>query len=230
MAKRWSVEGIARWVVLLLNGLFFALGLTVLVLSVCGFSYFFHVTSQQSALLESFNLPAFNIVLLVSGSVTVGLSLLGVWAAWRYKLTLLKLYLLSLLAVVSVQVAMGIYLLTLDMGTVRTTWNYESASAQGTRISIQESLGCCGYDSWTDSIGYPLLTPCPYAPTAPIAASSFVPPTTCQKAVQDYVNKWLLPVAIAAIVLAVVELAAIATTAVIIFRAKDRQQKTGFEY
>ena len=228
MAKRWSVEGIARWVVLLLNGLFFALGLTVLVLSVSGFSYFFH--SQQSALLESYNLPAFNIVLLVSGSVTIGLSVLGVWAALRYKVTLLKLYLLSLLAVVSVQVAMGIYLLTLDSDTVRTTWNTESASAQSTRVNIQTSLGCCGYDAWTDSIGYPLLTPCPYAPTAPVTAAAFTAPTTCQKAVREYVNKWLLPVAVAAIVLAVVELAAIATTAVIIFRAKDKQQKTGFEY
>ena len=115
------------------------------------------------------------------------------------------------------------------MGDVRTTWNEETPSGRANRIDIQNSLTCCGYDTWTDAIGF-LQTPCPYAPSAPVQASAFTPPQTCYVAVRDYVNRWLLPVAIAAIVLAIVEMLAVATTSFIIFRQKEKQAKTGFEY
>ena len=228
MAKRFTCEGVARYGVLGINALFFALGLTVLILACLGFSYFHSDSSSESSVVASFQLPAFNVILLVTGSVTVALSLVGSLAAYRYQLQLLKLYLLSLLAVISIQVAMGVYLLTLDMSTVSQSWNQETPAALQTRVDLQQSLQCCGFSTWTDSIGY-LQTACPLQPAQPVSAA-FSPPQTCQTAIRDYVNRWLVPVAVAAIVLAVVELLAVATTSFIIFRAKDRQAKTGFEY
>ena len=229
MAKRYSCEGIARLVLLSINGLFFALGAAVLILSVFGFSYFFSSSSSASSVISSFDLPAFNLIIVVTACVTIALSLLGTFAASRYQLQLLKLYLLALLATISIQIAMGIYLLTLNMDDVRTTWNQETPSARTSRVDIQNSLTCCGYDTWTDSIGF-LQTPCPFAPMAPVSASLWRPPQTCQVAVKSYVNRWLLPVAVAAIVLAVVEMMAVGTVGFIIFRQKERHVKTGFEY
>ena len=229
MAKRYTCEGIARWLVLAVNALFFCLGAAVLILSIFGFSYFFSSSSSASSVVSSFDLPAFNVIILVTACVTIGLALLGSYAAFKYNLQLLKLYLLALIAIISIQIAMGIYLLTLDMNDVRTSWNEETPSARQTRINIQNSLTCCGYDQWTDALSY-LQTPCPYAPTAPVQASAFTPPQTCQTAVRNYVNRWLVPVAVAAIVLAVVEMMAVGTTGFIIFRQKDRHVKTGFEY
>ena len=229
MAKRFTCEGIARVVLLSINGLFFALGAAVLILSVFGFSYFFSSSSSASSVISSFDLPAFNLILVVTACVTIGLALLGVYGAWRYALQLLKLYLLALLAIISIQIAMGIYLLTLNMDDVRTSWNQETPAARQSRVDIQNSLTCCGYDTWTDSIGY-LHTPCPYAPTAPVSAAAFRQPQTCQVAVRSYVDRWLVPVAVAAIVLAVVEIMAVGTVGFIIFRQKERHVKTGFEY
>lgn len=62
------------------------------------------------------------------------------------------------------------------------------------------ALSFLSFDVWSDSMGS-LHTDCPYPPRYP----SYVEPQACYPAAQDFIEEWLNPIAIAAIVIGSIE-------------------------
>lgn len=58
---------------------------------------------------------------------------------------------------------MGAYLFGLSTGDLRSTWEEDSSEGWRRRVSFQNYMGCCGFDSWTESLGA-LYTDCPFIP------------------------------------------------------------------
>lgn len=95
---------------------------------------------------------------------------------------------------------MGAYLLNLDLSKLRTSWEQDDSVGAARRNTLQNYLTCCGFDVWSDSIGT-LHTDCPYLPSFP----EYKEPTTCFQAAKNFVESWLKPIAIGAIVIGSIE-------------------------
>ena len=124
------------------------------------------------------------------------------------------------------QIAIGAYLLNLDMSSLRTSWEQDDDQGYNRRVTLQNYLGCCGFDVWSDSIGT-LHTDCPNNPTY---ANQYAVPTACFQATKDYVNTWMHPIAVAAIVIGTIESLAMGITFALVFNSKDRNSDTAFDY
>lgn len=135
-------------------------------------------------------------------------------------------YIVLVLITFITQIAIGAYLLNLDMGGLRTSWEQDDDQGYNRRVTLQRYLTCCGFDVWSDSIGT-LHTDCPNPPTY---ANGYTVPTACYKASQDYIDSWMHPIAVAAIVIGSIESLAMAITCVLVFRSKDRNSDTAFDY
>jgi hypothetical protein len=135
-------------------------------------------------------------------------------------------YVVLVLITFLTQVAIGAYLLNLDMSSLRTSWEQDDATGAHRRDVLQRYLTCCGFDVWSDSIGT-LHTDCPYLPTF---ANGYAEPDSCFEAAKDFVNQWLGLVALAAIIIGCIESLAMGITFALIFKSKDKNSDTAFDY
>lgn len=111
------------------------------------------------------------------------------------------------------------------MSKLRNDWEQDNEEGYNRRVNLQGYLTCCGFDTWHDSIGT-LHTACPYPPAYP----SYAPPTTCFQASKNYVNEWLHPVAIAAIVIGCIESVAMVVSGVLVWKSKEKADDSAFSY
>jgi hypothetical protein len=224
MAKRFTVEGIARYGVVGVNFIFLILGIVTLILGAVGF------VKQQQMLnnnneLSSFNLNTIMIIILISGIGTMCCAIMGIIGAFLRISNILKLYCLILLCVICLQIGMGAWVLNLSISSLQGTWYDPTPSGISNRIAFQNYMNCCGWQTWSDSIAQ-LYTPCPYTP-----ANGFVgTPTTCQDSANNFMKTYMDAVAIGAIIIAVFEALALITTFILIFKGKAKDGETGFEY
>lgn len=72
-----------------------------------------------------------------------------------------------------------------------------------------------------------LHTDCPYPPTY---ANGYTEPETCYSAADSFLNEWMNPIALAAIIIGSIESIAMGITFTIIFKSKDRNSDTAFDY
>ncbi len=135
-------------------------------------------------------------------------------------------YVILVLITFLTQVAVGAYLLNLDMSSLRTSWEQDDETGAHRRQVLQNFLECCGFDTWSDSLGT-LHTYCPYLPSF---ENGYKEPTACYPAAKAFVNNWLGPVAIAAIVIGCIESIAMGITFALIFKSKEVNSDTAFDY
>jgi len=224
MAKGFDCGQFSRQVVIGINALFLLLGIAMVIVGIVGYNQL-QSSTNQAYVLQDFDLPNIMIVILCSGLGTVLTSLFGCLGAWKRWENVLKLYASIVTVVVCIQIAMGAYLLNLNIDSLQSTWATETVQGTQNRVSFQNYLGCCGWSNWYDSIGQ-LTTPCPYLPTITNPAL----PTTCRQATLNFVHKYMGAIAAAAITIAVIELVSLFATCFVIFDGKRRGVETGFEY
>jgi len=225
MAKKYTCEATARNVVLIINVIFLLFGVVIIAIGVIGYNKANDIRNSQ--ILSAFSIDILTIIVFASGIGTIIAAIIGFSGAWLRHLTLLKIYSVFVFIVVGIQFAIGIYLTTLDVNTLRTAWEEDDPQGQGRtrRYAFQDYLHCCGFDYWTDSIGQ-LQTDCPYRPINPGDSA----PPSCKQAAYDFVKTWIGPVWAAAITIACLELTALATTCFIIFKNRGKSVDTAFDY
>ena len=225
MAKGLTFLKAARTIVIGTNVIFFILGVVMLSIALNG--YFKNEGMKKNTdILESLNLGVLTIIIIVAAAATVFTSFLGFMGAYFKNMLTLKLYVVLVLITFITQIAIGAYLLNLDMSGLRTSWEQDDDTGYNRRVNLQRELECCGFDVWSDSMGT-LHTDCPYPPTF---ANGFEEPQTCKDAAQDFVKSWLEPIATAAIVIGCIESLAMAITFALVFKSKDRNSDTAFDY
>ena len=224
MAKGWTVRSAARVTMITMNGVFLLLGVVIVILSAIAVSKLMTLSSETS-LLHSLSLPTLVLVILITAVLTVLTAAVGIFAATFVNGQLLRLYVVVVFIIVSLQIGIGAYIMTLNTNALRTDWMDETSSGFAVRTTFQSAMSCCGYETFTDSIGF-LQTPCPYLP----AHVGGAVPVSCHSAVRTFVSKWIAPVAAAAISAAAIELTAVAITLAVMYQRKQQQAKSGFEY
>jgi Ca2+/Na+ antiporter len=224
MAKGVTFLKAARQIVIGTNVCFFILGVVMLSIALVG--YFKNDEMKQNTdVMEQLNLGMLTIIIIVAAGATVFTSFLGFMGAYYKSMLTLKLYVVLVLITFLTQVAIGAYLLNLNMSSLRTSWEQDDQEGAARRNQLQQYMECCGFDTWSDSIGT-LHTDCPYLPTYPL----YTEPTACFQAAKDFVSGWLGPVAIAAIVIGSIEGMAMVVTFALIMKSKETDDDTAFDY
>lgn len=180
---------------------------------------------RNTDILSSLNLGLLTIIIIVAAGATVFTSFLGFMGAYFKNMTVLKLYVVLVLITFVTQIAIGAYLLNLDLSSLRTSWEQDDAVGRNRRDTLQTYLNCCGFDVWSDSMGT-LNTDCPYLPSYP----SYTEPQTCYDAAKNFVKSWLNPIAQAAIVIGSIEGVAMLVTFIIIVQSKEKDTDTAFDF
>jgi len=224
MAKGLTFLKAARSIVLAINVGFFILGVILLGIALAGYVRSEDV-KQQTDIMASLNLDTLTFIIIAAGGATILSSFVGMVSAYYKHMWGLKFYVVLTLITFITQIAIGAYLLNIDMSGLRTSWEQDDETGYERRVDLQDYMTCCGFDRWSDSIGT-LHTDCPYMPTWP----DLIEPQTCKEAAQDFVNSWLGPIAIASIVVGCIEAVAVSITFTLIFKSKDKNSDTAFDY
>jgi len=224
MAKGLTFLKAARQIVIGTNVCFFILGVVLLAISITGYVKN-ESMKEQTDVMNALNLGVMTIIIVAAAGATVVTSFLGFMGAYYKSMLVLKFYVVLVLITFLTQVAIGAYLLNLDMSSLRTSWEQDDATGASRRDTLQSYLTCCGFDVWSDSIGT-LHTDCPYLPTFP----DYTQPQSCYEAAKDFINDWLGVVALAAIIIGCIESIAMAITFTLIFKSKDKNSDTAFDY
>jgi len=224
MAKGLTGEKAARVLVLGINTLFLLFGIVILAVGIVSYQKANDIRNQAD-IIRTLDIPLLTIIIAVAGLGTIVTSIIGCVGAWIRHNTILKAYSVIIFIVIGVQIAMGIYLFQLSVDSLRETWEEDSEVGLNRRISFQNYMTCSGFDYWTDAMGQ-LHTYNPFTPKSPLDPV----PKTCKEAASEFVRKYMLPVAIAAIVIAAVEFVALGFTCFLIFQAKETVEDTAFSY
>jgi len=224
MAKGLTFLSAARTIVIVTNIIFFLLGIIMLSIALVGYTKS-QTMKNNTDIMNSLNLGLLTIVIVVAAAATVFTSFLGFTGAYFKNMLTLKLYVVLVLMTFITQLVMGAYLLNIDMSGLRTSWEQDDSVGRNRRATLQTYMNCCGFDTWSDSLGT-LHTPCPYLPTYP----QYTVPQTCYTAATNFVRGWLNPIATAAIAIGCIESVAMCITFALIFKSKDRNSDTAFDY
>lgn len=163
-------------------------------------------------------------ILIATGAGTIATAIVGfVGVAFKWTTTL-KLYTVIMFLVCVLQLAMGIFLFTRNPDKIMgDLWFDPTADGIVTRTSYQNYLRCCGWyntiDSRTDAWG-PTDPPIGFVygwEEEPRNPGAWPP---CLTATQDWLKKYLNPLSVAAIVLAVFQFVALSGSCFIIMIAK----------
>jgi hypothetical protein len=203
------MQKVSRFLIVFVNILFLMLGIAVVVLGAYGL-----VKGGQAVkgakLLKQLDIVLIGAIVTASGAVTIVTAFAGLLGACKQWAKCLKAYALVLFIVCAIQLAMGIYLSTLTLGDLQTTWEEDSDEGLERRISYQDFFDCCGWNYLTDSLGY-LNTPC-------INAGYIF--LTCRDATLNYIHDYVDPVAVGATIVASVELVAMSLACFVIMTQK----------
>jgi hypothetical protein len=197
----------------------------IVAIGIAGFQKANDIRSAQ--VFSTFNTATLITIVFASGICTVVACIIGFIGAWKRNLTMLKFYSVFIITVILIQLAMGIYLTTLDVNDLRVNWYQQGDSDEGIqrRKDFQNFLECCGFDYWYDSLGV-YQTPCPFAPSTARPDA----PSSCKDAARAYIKKWVAPVAAAAVAIACLEIAALGATLYIVMKNRAKNYESAFDY
>ncbi len=172
------------------------------------------LSSDSAALLSQLDLLTALGALLASGALTFVAALIGIYGAWQRDLRALKIYAIFVFCSIGIQFSTGGFLLSVEAANVREKWEIETPDQ---RANFQKLLNCCGFDSWMDSMGK-LSTACQLEPQP---GSASAPPLSCRSALDQFLVDYVRRPATAAIVIACLEVFALVTTCVMVFKKKN---------
>jgi len=203
-------EKFSRTVVIGINILFFCAGVIILgfALNLILGSGISQLGAIQRAFLRGLRIEIVAAILGFCAAIIILTSIAGVVGAYKQWRKMLIFYAATMFLVLSIQLAMGFYLNTLDPSAFEAYWHEASVA---TRDDIQTSLGCCGWKVNSDTVPYP---DCKYPGWDPPAAS-------CELRAKQFIQQYTVPAAVAAITIAFAELAAMFGTCGLIYTSKD---------
>jgi len=216
MAFKWkhvTKDGVARAVVLGVNSIFLLIGIGVVVAAII-LSSKFNQIEQSASLLNDLNVQLIAIIVALCGALILAASTCGVLGAWKRWRKVLIFYSGTLFLVVLIQLAMGIYLRTLDASALEQKWH---ESTPDDRQGVQDYLVCCGWNAIDDSIPYPDCT------------DPNIPVQTCHDATVNFINANIYPIAGVAIGVGALEIITLVCACMLIFTQKAPKQTDGFE-
>jgi len=227
MAKGVTTDKVARQVVMFSNIIFFILGVIMLSLSLVGYYKTLHM-SHVTDVMNSLNLGLLTIIIIVAAAATVLTSFLGFLGAYFQENLVLKLYIVLVLITFITQIVIGTFLLDLNMSGLRTAWEQDDATGANRRVTLQNYFGCCGFDTWSDSLGTTIHTDCPEVPATYYVG--WQPPESCLQASDNFVHSFITPIATAAIVIGCIESLAMVTACYIVLKHKDVEEDSAFSF
>jgi len=207
------MQKISRFLIVFVNIMFLMLGIAIVILGSYGI-YQGGKAVKGAQLLKQLDVVLIGGIITASGAVTVIISIAGMLGACKQWAKCLKVYALVLFIVCAIQLAIGIYLSTLTVNSLESTWAEDSEDGQSRRVDYQDFFKCCGWIFITDSLGY-LNTPCPDAGYVTL---------TCAQATLNYVHTYIDPVALGATIVASVELVAMSLACFVIMTQKGETE------
>jgi hypothetical protein len=177
---------------------------------------------SSSTLFENMDTKVACAILIATGAGTICTAIVGfIGVAFRWQTTL-KLYTVIMFLVCVLQLAMGIFLYTRNAEKIEgDLWFDPTPEGITVRVNYQNYLGCCGWantiDSRTDAWG-PTDPPSGFVPGWEDNAPGAWPP--CLYATQQWQEKYMNPISVASIVLAVFQFVALSGSCFIIMVAK----------
>jgi len=213
-------EKFAKWVVVVINAIFFILGIVVVSIGAVlatKSSQLQDQASLQQAILNDLNVVVVALILVLCGAAIVLTSMCGILGAIKQWRKCLVFYAASLFIILCIQLAMGLYLNDLNEDQLSERWK---AAAPETRGAIQEYLKCCGWDSVDDTAPWP---DCAYT------GDGWEPPVEdCHTRAKEYIDTNIKPVSLAAVIIAVFEFVSMFATCGLIYSSKDLKPDDDF--
>jgi len=206
-------EKFARWIVVIINIMFFLLGIIVCALAgvlVGKAKNLQDNVELQREILNDLNVVVIAAILGVCGGVIILCSMCGVIGAIKQWRKCLVFYAATMFIILCIQLAMGAYLNGLDPAAISKRWH---SAAPATRDAIQKYLECCGWDVNSDTAPFP---DCTYP-------DFDAPVVNCRKAAEDYIATNIKPVAYAAMGIAAGEFVSMFATCGLIYTSKELQ-------
>jgi len=172
--------------------------------------------NQSVALLAQLDLNLIGSLVTFAGIATLVVAMAGFVGAYCKVRKALLFYITSFWIISIALIAFGDYLNNKTAQDIYPAWEESTAIANANRLQFMETFDCCGFDRNTDSYQlqdcfldlnqYPNTLPCSAAMTA-------------------YLQNYVYPVAISAMVLGSLELVAIIATMAIIFTEKEMKDE-----
>jgi len=208
MARFDDLKKIARYLVIFINVLFKAFGIAILV---AGFVAFNKASDLESnaAIFQALNVKLVASVIVSVGIATIVASSSGCLGAVFQNTTCLKAYVIVLFAICCLQIAIGSYLISLNVDDLESVWAEDTQQGEDRREAYQNYMQCCGWEWVTDSMPE---TPCPGLYT-----------TSCSQATKNIMAKYMTPVALAAVIIGVLEILSLLSTCIIIFASQRKE-------
>jgi len=203
---------------MVINGFFLLAGVLIIILGAVAMT-----KAQQfeddASIYEYMETRKAAAILVATGAGSVFTAIIGILGAVFRWTNCLKMYTVIVFLVCTLQLAMGIFIFTRDVNTqLEDYWYDPRPEGVPKRQDFQNFLGCCGwenlYDTQTDAWGPTLCPGEYYAMNAP----SDYP--TCHDATESWITKNVMPLAEAAIVLAVFQFIALAGSCFIVMVTK----------
>lgn len=226
LSNKCDVSEAARIIVVVINTLFCAFAIMIIVLSAKIESL--DPETKAGSLFEQLNVSTLRDVLIVSGFGTIITAALGVVGAhFRVRVCLL-VYVVTLVVIICVQLVMGAFLVNIgdteNLGALRTKYNEDTTEGSTVRRAVMAEFQCCGFDGLYDQ-GLR-----PYCDEV-LRFQDITPQTpTCGAAAVEYLADVYEPVGQAAIALGVLQLLALMGTCTIIFAAKEVREQFSVDY
>jgi flagellar basal body-associated protein FliL len=142
-------------------------------------------------------------------------AILGFVAAVKKLKRLMVFYVVMIFVILTVQMAMGIVMLTMDSSDVYDTFREDSVEGYQRRENFQTYMECCGWDYSTEEF-FPERVAC--------VARHPTYTNTCKEEVQDVIDTWVTPTGIVLVVLSVLALIALVAALVVIFSQRKKKE------
>jgi len=124
-------------------------------------------------------------------------------------------YILFLFVVLTVQMAMGALMLSMNKDDVYNTYREDSLIGYERRQDFQTHMKCCGWKYATEEF-FPERVAC--IATYPLNT------TPCADKVQSLLDDWVYPTGIVLVVLSILSLIALIATLVVIFSQRKKKE------
>lgn len=174
---------------------------------------------DNAEIMTTWKIKDISLIILISGAGGVGASICGFVGSVKHIPNLLKLFIGLIFLTCIIQIAMGIYMNTLNLDDQEEMWFEATSEGYANRVQFQDYFECCGWNTYTDSVPPPQSTLCPVTRDQ-----------TCSQAAQTFLDDEVLPIAFAALIIALIEAVALTSACFLIMRKGETVFEDAFHY
>jgi len=208
MARIDDLKKIARYLVIIINIMFLAFGIAILIAGLVAFNKASDL-ENNAEIYQSLNVKLIAAIIVCVGIATIVAASSGCLGAYFKNTACLKAYGIILFMIVCLQIAMGAYLISLNINDLQTVWDTDTQAGEDRRIAYQGYLKCCGWQYVTDSM-----------PETPCNGQYEV---SCSQATQNVMDQYMTPVALAVVIIGSLEVISLLGTCLIIASTQSKE-------